>query len=100
VLFPVRVVLDTGTGPNLVREDIFPKDWERWRVPNLPQPRINNASRKRILSKGVIVLHVQLGSTVHRVQFYVAPGLAVPCILGCYGAEHQGVFFYAVKISV
>jgi hypothetical protein len=31
----------------------------------------------------VIVLYVQLGTTVHRVRFYAAPGLAVPCILGC-----------------
>jgi hypothetical protein len=49
----------------------------------MPLPRITNARGKRILAKGVIVLHVQLGTTVHRVRFYVAPGLAVPCILGC-----------------
>jgi hypothetical protein len=79
----VRAVLDTGAGPNPVREDILPKDWERWRVPNIPLPRIANASGKQILSKGVLVLYVQLGTTVHRVRFYVAPGLAVPCILGC-----------------
>ena len=79
----MRAVLDTGAGPNLVREDILPKDWDRWRVPNIPLPRITNASGKKILAKGVIVLYVQLGTTVHRVRFYVAPGLAVPCILGC-----------------
>jgi hypothetical protein len=84
VLFPVRAVLDTGTGPNIVREDILPRDSERWQVPNLPLPRINNASGKQNIAKGVIVLKVQLGTTVHRVRFYVAPGLAVPCILGCY----------------
>jgi hypothetical protein len=52
----VRVVLDTSAGPNLVREDILPKDLERWRVPNIPLPRITNASGKQILAKGVIVL--------------------------------------------
>jgi hypothetical protein len=83
VLFPVRAVLDTGAGPYLVREDIMPKDWERWRVPNIPLPRITKASSKKILAKGVIVLYVQLGTTVHRVRFYAAPGLTVPCILGC-----------------
>jgi hypothetical protein len=45
--------------------------------------RITNASGKQILAKGVIVLYVQLGTTVHRVRLHVAPGLAVPCILGC-----------------
>jgi hypothetical protein len=79
----VRAVLDTGSGPNLVREDILPKYLERCRVPNIPLPRITNASGKQILDKGVVVLYVQLGTTVHRVRFYVQPGLAVPCILGC-----------------
>jgi hypothetical protein len=77
VLFPVRAVLDTGAGPNHVREEILPKDWERWRVPNLPLTRINNTSGKQIIAKGVIVLHVQLGTTLNRARFYVAPGLAV-----------------------
>jgi hypothetical protein len=82
VLFPVRDALDTGAGPNLVREDILPRDWEWWRVPNLPLTRINNASGKHIIAKGFIDLHIQLGTTVHRVRFYAAPGLEVPCILG------------------
>jgi hypothetical protein len=82
VLFHVRAVLNTGAGHNLVREDILPKDWERWQVPNIPLPRITNASGKQILARGVIVLYVQLGTTVHRVRFYVAPGLAVSFILG------------------
>jgi Retroviral aspartyl protease len=83
VLYSERAVLDTGAGPNLVREDILPKNWERWRVPNKPLHRITNARDKQILAKEVIVLYVQLSNTVHRVRFYVAPGLAVPCILGC-----------------
>jgi hypothetical protein len=66
VLFPVRAVLDTGAGPKLVREDILPKYLERWRVPNVPLPRITNASGQQIIAKGVIVLYVQLGTKVHR----------------------------------
>jgi hypothetical protein len=61
---------------------ILPKYWERWRVSNIPLPRITNVSGKHILVKGVIVLYVQLGTTVHRVRFHVAPYLPVPYILG------------------
>lgn len=83
VLFPVRSVLDTGAGPNLVREDILPSGWDRLLIPNLPLPRITNASGKRMPVKGVITLFVQVGNLVRRVRFYVTPGLGVPCILGC-----------------
>jgi hypothetical protein len=50
-------------------------------MPNIPLPLITNASAKQILANGVIVVYVQLGTTVHRVRFYVAPCLAVPIYL-------------------
>jgi Retroviral aspartyl protease len=80
---PVRAVLDTGAGPNLVREDVLPKGWERLLVPDVALPRITNASGRRMSARGVIVLFVQVGGLLTRVRFYVTPGLAVPCILGC-----------------
>ena len=32
VATPVFAILDTGAGPNLVREDVLPEDWLRYRV--------------------------------------------------------------------
>jgi hypothetical protein len=83
VLAPFKAVFDTGAGPNLVREGILPKGWERFLIPNRPLPRINNASGKRVPVRGVITLYVQVGDLVTRVRFYVVPGLGTPCILGC-----------------
>jgi hypothetical protein len=83
VLAPVKVVFETGAGPNLVREGILPKGWERFLIPNQPLPRINNASGKRMPVLGVITLYVQVGDLVTRVRFSVVPGLGTPCILGC-----------------
>jgi hypothetical protein len=80
---PVRAVLDTGAGPNLVREDVLPNGWERLLVPDVALPRITNASGRRMSARGVIVLFVQVGGLLKRVRFYVTPGLAVPCILRC-----------------
>jgi hypothetical protein len=69
VLFPVRSVLDTGAGPNLVREDILPSGWDRLLIPNLLLSRITNASGRRMPAKGVITLFVQVGTLVRRVRF-------------------------------
>jgi hypothetical protein len=33
---PVRAILDTGAGPNLVRAELLPQDWERYRVTSDP----------------------------------------------------------------
>jgi hypothetical protein len=89
VLFPVRScwpvssVLDTGTGANLVREDILLSGWDRILIPNKLLPRITNAGGIRMPVKGMITLFVQVGKLVRRFRFYVTPALGVPCILGC-----------------
>jgi transposase InsO family protein len=83
VLAPVVAVLDTGAGPNLIREDVLPPDWESLRLRGVPVPKVMNASGRLLHSKGVIVLIVQVGDLRTRVRFYVTAGLAVPCILGC-----------------
>ena len=83
ILSPVRAVFDTGAGPNIVRDDILPKGWERILIPSQPLPRITNASGKRMPVRGVVLLHLQVGDLRTRVRFYVVPGLGVPCILGC-----------------
>ena len=83
VLYPLRAVLDTGAGINLVREDVLPAGWEKMLLPNVVLPRITNASGRRMAARGVIILHLQVGDLLKRVRFYVTPGLGVPCILGC-----------------
>jgi hypothetical protein len=32
VATPVYAILDTGAGPNLIREDVLPEDWLRYRT--------------------------------------------------------------------
>jgi hypothetical protein len=85
VLTPVRAgaVLDTGAGPSLIRKDVLPKDLERLLIQYVALPRITNASGMQMPARGLIVLYVKVGGLLKRVRFYVMPGLAVPCILGC-----------------
>jgi hypothetical protein len=82
-LSPVRAVFYTGADPNIVRDDILPKGWERIPSPSQPLPRITNASGKLMPIRGVVLLHLQVGDLRTLVRFYDVPGLGVPCILGC-----------------
>jgi hypothetical protein len=84
VVTPVRDVLDTGEGPNLVREDVLPRNLERALIPGQLLPRVHNASGRRMPVKGVVSLVTQVGELVRRVRFFVVPCLSVPCILGCH----------------
>mgnify|MGYP003561888224 FL=1 len=75
---PVRAVLDTGAGPNLVREDVLPMGWQKFLVPGQALPRVNNASGRRMPVKGIVALTVQVGEMARRVRFIVASSLSVP----------------------
>ena len=94
ILLPLQAVVDTGAGPNLVREGNLPDGWERYLIPGQPLPRVNNASGRRMPVKGVVVLTVQVGEILRRVRFYVVASLSVPCILGCHfiNAHVRGIF--------
>jgi Retroviral aspartyl protease len=80
---PVRAILDTGAGPNLVREEILPTDWEKYRVAGAPTLQIVGAGGRRLKQSGAILLHVEICGLKTRMQFVVVPGLAAECILGC-----------------
>jgi hypothetical protein len=82
VLYPLQAVLYTGAGINLVPDDVLPAHWENMLLPDAAQPRITNASGRRMPARGVLILYVQVGNLLKRVRFYVTPGLGVPCILG------------------
>jgi hypothetical protein len=78
----VRAVLDTGAGPNFVRDDALPPGWERILIPRQTLPRVINSSGRRMPVKGVAQLLVRVGDLVRRVRFLVTLDLAVPFIHG------------------
>jgi hypothetical protein len=83
VLTPVSAILDTGAGPNLIREKVLPEDWERYRIPGPPEFYIVGAGGRRLLQKGNITFTVQVGTIKVQARFIVVEGLAAECILGC-----------------
>jgi hypothetical protein len=89
VLRPVSAILDTGAGPNLIREKVLPDYWERYRIPGPPKFHIVGAGGRRLLQKGSITLTVQLGTIKVQARFIVVKRLAVECILGCQFIDRQ-----------
>jgi transposase InsO family protein len=83
VASPIRAILDTGAGPNLVRADLLPNDWERYRIADEAKLNIVGAGGKRLRQQGVVLLHVEIGGLRIRTRFVVITDLAAQCILGC-----------------
>ena len=61
ILSPTRSILDTGAGPNLVRLNLLPDDWEQFRVHTTPSIPIVGAGGRRLRQKGTVTLFVELG---------------------------------------
>jgi Retroviral aspartyl protease len=83
VMTPIVAVLDTGAGPNLIRESVLPDGWEKYRVHTSWNRRIVDANGKALKFRGVVELALQLGELVVRTRLAVVSHLSVPCILGC-----------------
>jgi Retroviral aspartyl protease len=58
---PVRAILDTGAGYNLVREAVIPEDWQCRHLTGETECRIVGAGGRKLRQKGVLILHVQVG---------------------------------------
>jgi Retroviral aspartyl protease len=83
VLSQTRAILDTGTGPNLIREDQLPIDWERYRVTCAEEHPIVGAGGRRLHLEGTVTLVVEFWKNSFKTRFLVVKGLAADCILGC-----------------
>jgi hypothetical protein len=55
---PVYAILDTGAGPNLVREDVLPEDWLRYRVVGDTTYQVIGANGRSLPQRGVVTLWV------------------------------------------
>jgi Retroviral aspartyl protease len=80
---PVRAILDTGAGSNLIRDEVLPEDWERHRMTGEPECHIVGAGGRRLQQRGVVQLYTQVGRLRTRMKFIVVAELAPECILGC-----------------
>jgi hypothetical protein len=80
---PLRAILDTSAGPNLIREEVLTEYWERYRIADAPAYKIVGAGGRRLNQKGFVTLFVKLGILRTKARFFVVAGLAADCFLGC-----------------
>ena len=76
-----ETVVDTGAGPNLIREDVLPRSWMRYKRELPVSFRIIDANGKILNPEAIIPLYVRMGKTVMQSLFVVVRNLSVPCIL-------------------
>ena len=80
-MYNTRMVLDTGSGYNVIRRDALPHDWQR-HVVKEELPRLGDANGNPLALKHAVELRVRLGNGVYRATFLVAERLSCPTILG------------------
>jgi Retroviral aspartyl protease len=80
---PVLAILDMGAGPNLIREEVLPEDWERYIVSNALVFNVVVAGGRRLRQKRVVTLVFKLCNLRTHARFLVVTSLAAECILGC-----------------
>jgi hypothetical protein len=81
VATPVYAILDTGAGPNLVREDVLSEDGT-WYTKE-PTFQVAGAGGRPLPQRRVLTLCVKLGQLKARAKFIVVKYLTAGCILGC-----------------
>jgi len=84
-LVAVRVVVDTGAGPNLVRPSALAPDGLRQVVTSKDEERVRfrDANNARLRTSGTVTLWLQTGARVVPVTFLDVNDLSEPVILGC-----------------
>ena len=83
LMHTVDAVVDTGAGPNLVRESLLPSNWRCYASRETKVPPIRDANDRNLKIEGVVRLYVDVGGLKARLRFLVCKDLAVKVILGC-----------------
>ena len=79
----VSAILDTGAGPELIRETVLPEDWERYRIPGPPAFHIVGVGCRGLLQKGNVTLTVRPGTIKAQARYIVVEGPSAELFLGC-----------------
>jgi Retroviral aspartyl protease len=81
---PYTAILDTGAGPNLIRQDQLPPDWETHQPARKPpEATVRDANGRELNVMGHLRLSCRVGNHTTGATFLVLEHLAVPLILGC-----------------
>ena len=81
-MMPKPIVVDTGSGYNVIRQDALPPGYERPITHSADLPALGDASNNPLCVRHEVQLRIQLGDATYPVRFIVVNRLACPVLLG------------------
>ena len=81
-MMPKPVVVDTGSGYNVIRQDALPPGWERHIPHSADLLALGDTNNNPLCVRHKVRLRIRLGDPVHPVRFIVVNRLACPVLLG------------------
>ena len=79
---PTQVVLDTGTGQNVILRSSLPEGWKDFITTNKDLPTLCDASGHVLDTASEVLLRVWFGNALYRGTFIVMEKLSCPVFLG------------------
>lgn len=79
---PSPIVVDTGSGFNVVRKDVLPSGWRSCVIPDAELPDIGDANGNPLPVLTAVWLRVRFGNAQYKVPFLVVENLACPMLVG------------------
>lgn len=79
---PSRVVVDTGSGYNVIRKDALLRNWRQRVLVNADLPDLCDANGNPLNIRHEVQLRIRLGDAVYPVRFLIVTKLACSVLLG------------------
>ena len=81
-MMPKPVVVHTGSGYNVIRQDALPPGWESHITHNADLPALGDMNNNPLCVRHGVRLRIRLGDAVYPVRFIVVNRLACLALLG------------------
>ena len=81
-MMPKPIVVDIGSGFNVIRQDALPPGWERHLTHSADLLALGDANNNPLFVRHEVQLRIQLGDATYPVRFIVVNRLACPVLLG------------------
>ena len=76
------IVIDTGSGYNVIRRSALPEGWKKCITISQGLPSLGDANGNALDISHQVLLRVRFGNALYRVLFYVVDHLACHILLG------------------
>ena len=100
VQVPMPIVIDTGSGYNVIRRSALPEGWKKCITTSQGLPSLGDANGNALDIRHQVLLRVRFGNALYRVLFYVVDHLACPILLGTQFANRHIEAIWCIRGEV